>query len=239
MTTNIKLKDISNDFLISSDLVFDECVDGLKNLDRIVVDVNSSLAPLTRGYLIPIIYAYWEKFFRTVFLEYLRCIEIVQIDLEEVNPDVISLRFRKELRKTALDKKIPELHEIANKLNLEEMKNLIERLTSQLSQPLSFPDNIDWVGTESNVSAKVLSKTCDRLKVDFEKIKEDLENQKFYIFKSLKDLVDARNSIAHGEGFQFINADEWNEHKTFVKELMMALQFTLFEHLSENQTILQ
>ena len=239
MQSSDKLRNVADEFLTNTDLLYEDCVSGLKNLDRIVIDVTHTLSDMTRGFLVPIVYAYWERFYKTSFSEYIRCLEKAEIDLSEVNPNIVAMRFRKELVRMAKEHKIAELHLIADKFEIDGLRHSVGTFSSLLYQPLSFPHEIDWVDTESNVSYKVLESMCKKWNVDIQGIKLELETKEINIFPKLKELVDARNSIAHGDEFKNISQDEWNLLKIFIKELMSALQFTLFAHLEQNHTVLK
>ncbi len=239
MSAKNKLESVSDEFLTNTTILYEDCVDGLKSLDRIVVDVTSNLTSMTRSYLVPIVYAYWERFFKSVFSEFFRCIEKAKIDLTDIDPDIISLRLRKELKKIANEQKISELHILADKFEISDLRCKINTFSSSLTQPLSFPQDIDWVETESNVSFNVLKKMCDRWKINISSIKRDLKEKNMDIFPLLKELLDIRNAVTHGENFRDVGPEDWDRLKTFVKELMSVLQLALYAHLKEHHTVLK
>ncbi len=239
MTPNDKLKSVSDEFISSTEEIWETCVSGLKNLDRIVVDVNSALADMTRGYLVPMLYAYWERFFRLSFSEYIRCLEKAKIDLDDIKPDLISMTFRKELLRKAKNHKIKRLETLADAFALQELRLQVGRFCGALHHHLSFSQGIDWVETESNVGFKVLEKTCKRWLVDLEEIKDELAGKGITLRSKLIELINTRNSIAHGEEFRSINSDDWSDLRMFVQDLMSALQFTLYRQLEDRHSVLK
>ncbi len=237
MNSSDKLKKASEHFIKTSDEIWTDCINGLKNLDRIIVDSNSSIVSMTRGYLIPIVYAYWERFFKTIFCEYIRCLEMAKIELDYIDPEVIAFRFRKEMLNSASAHKIKKPEDMAN-LDLQDLRKHVKAFSTQLFNTLDFPQHIDWVDTESNVTFQVLEKTCKLWKINMDQIKEDVQKDGAPLYAQLKQLLDARNSIAHGEEFRKIDSKEWDNLKSFVKDLMSALQNSLYLHLAESHTVI-
>ena len=109
-------------FLNNTDAAYDECAAGIANLDKIIVSVSSGYSSMTRGYLLPIIYAYWERFFRIVFSEYLRCVELSSIDLNSIHPQLAQLRLKKEINDALRKHGIKQVQETASLLSIETAK---------------------------------------------------------------------------------------------------------------------
>jgi hypothetical protein len=86
--------------------------------------------------------------------------------------------------------------------------------------------------TESNVRFEVLQKNCENIGLSVTLIKNAIHHSKG-LFQALKDLVDKRNSIAHGQKFEPVSQPEWDTARSFVLDLMNVLQDELHEHLKD------
>ena len=61
------------------------------------MSVSASLSDITRAYLIPMLYAYWERFFRISFSEYLRVLSNVSTNFSDCHVPIALMRVRREL----------------------------------------------------------------------------------------------------------------------------------------------
>jgi hypothetical protein len=227
----------ANSFLRVSDSAYSECSEGIANLDRIIVSVSSSLAPVARGFFLPILYAYWERFFKIVFSEYLRCIEQISVELPTVHPKLAKLRLKRELNEALNKHSIKQVQDIATTLSIEKAKLFFEDIVSIFGQPVSFIDPTSWVDTESNVNYQVLEKNCENVGVEINLIKKRLSESEVTLFTALNDLVGARNQISHGELFKEIKNEEWEIMKNYVLAIMNAVQLELFETLKDGRCL--
>jgi hypothetical protein len=218
-----------SEFLTTSDHSYDECLRGISELDRIIVGVPSILADRTRMYLLPSLYAYWERFFRTVFAEYLRCIGLIGIPLTYAKTKVAKTRSTRELANFASAFNISIFNQLAQTYSCAELKAVFETIQNYLNSNLDFPDPTKWVEADSNVKFKVLEKNCQRYGPNIEEIKNSF-SPAISLFQELNSLVDARNAIAHGSNFAPLSSTEWESKKNLVIKLMQVLQMQL--HLS-------
>ena len=218
----------SEAFLNNSDQAYDECADGIANLDKIIVSVGSRFSSMTRGYLLPIIYAYWERFFRIVFAEYLRCVELISMHLNQLHPQLAQFKLRRDLNDILKRNSVKQLQDIATSLGIDGAKIFCENLAAVFNTPITFTDPTNWVETESNVNFFVLETNCKNLGIDIEAIKKRLQESQITLFSALKQLVDARNQISHGETFRDMNQEEWEIIKNFTLTVMTAVQLELF-----------
>lgn len=223
-------------FLNNTDAAYDECASGIANLDKIIVSVSSGSSSMTRGYLLPIIYAYWERFFRIVFSEYLRCVELSSIDLNSIHPQLAQLRLKREINDTLRKHGIKQLHETSS-LSIETAKTFFDNLAVVFQSPVTFNDPSNLVEIESNVNFTVLQKNCKNMGIDIETVKTQLEGSAITLFTVLKDLVDVRNQISHGDTFRTISNNEWESLKNSILSVMTALQLELYETLRHGRCL--
>lgn len=219
-------------FLDSTNQVYFECEKGIENLDKIIISTSSRYSGLAKSYLFPILYAYWERFFKLVFSEFYRCYSLKKIGLTSTHPKMAALRLKRELSSHLKLHSISQIQEIASHVNVPKAKSFFDYLNTFCDLPVSFNEPDQWVDTESNVNFYVVRKNCENIGVDIEKIKSDLEESGIILATTLKKLVDARNDIAHGTTFKLITSSEWNEIKSSLFSIMTALQLELYEKLS-------
>jgi hypothetical protein len=86
----------AQEFLDASNPTFDECQHGVATLSRLVIATPSSLGGEARTALVPALYAYWERFFRLVFAEYLRSVSVSGLRFDEISTALAKHRIRKE-----------------------------------------------------------------------------------------------------------------------------------------------
>jgi hypothetical protein len=227
----------ADNFLKNTDVAYAECAAGLANLDRIVVCVCSSYSSMTRGYLLPMIYAYWERFFKVVFSEFLVCIEANNVPFKNVNTDIAKFKIKKELSISLKNKNVGHLQELPNNCEIAELLEFFSGYALFFEKPISFADPSDWISTESNVQFAVLEKNCKNLGLDISQIKKTLKESSIELYSNLKELVDARNRIAHGQSFEEVNSSKWELMKGFVLELMTTLQMHLYDFLKDKSKV--
>lgn len=226
---------IAERFLNNTDPAYEECASGIAGLDKIIVNVSSRFSSTARGYLLPIVYAYWERFFRIVFSEYLHCIELSGINLISIHPQMARFRLRKELNSLLNSHRIKQIHEVASILNIEDAEKFFENLRVLFRNPVTFSDPTTWIETESNVNFNVLNDNCNNLGIDIEAIKKRLEESGIALFPVLKELVDARNQISHGQTFNKIDPKKWENLRNYILSIMTAVQLELFEMLRDGR----
>jgi hypothetical protein len=236
MNVQERLEFAANEFLNSTDITYDECAKGVFTLDRIIVGTPSILSAQARGYFVPILYAYWERFFRISFNEYLRCIVLTKFNVDELRHKIAVLRIGRELADISDKHKFKQIHELCHNRTIPEVKGLLKRLLGAIESPVEFSPAYQWVRTYSNVEFSTLEENCTRFGVDVNALKANFTMKSLYA--SLKDLVDTRNDIAHGSEFKTLTADEWDETKSFVLKIMQVMQFELYESLKDQTKML-
>lgn len=233
------LERVADEFLCLSDATYTECEKGVSTLDRIIVSVTEALAPVTRSALLPTLYAYWERFFRVVFSDYVRCLGAAAIPAERFCEAILKFRLKGEVNETCKVFKASHTTELVSKITSDEARAQFKRLHDFFSLPLAFTDPTEWINTESNVTYRVLQKNCANLGLDIEEIKAHFAVANIHIFGKLNDFVGNRNAIAHGENIGPLSRESWEEQRTFVLQLMNALQITLYEALRNPAKVLR
>ncbi|MDQ6621987.1 MAG: MAE_28990/MAE_18760 family HEPN-like nuclease, partial [Verrucomicrobiota bacterium] len=160
------LQAAAEELLQNTNEVYDECSDGIAELDRIIVSVAALRVEATRSYLIPILYAYWERFFRTAFTEYIRVLSDAAIGFGDCHVPIAVVRVRQELAAFARQAGAPQLHELSDCYSFEELSTLFEEFSSWLARPVQFRDPENWVSTDGNVQFRVLEKNCRIIGLD-------------------------------------------------------------------------
>ncbi len=227
---------VAEEFLGATNPIFEECTGGLAMLTRIIVSSPSSLAGNARAALVPAIYAYWERFFRMTFGEFLRSVSLARLDLASVSTPLARLRIRRDVLQLRTSHRDHLLRIVDRDVRTSgpeflsasaELAN-IETLCRTI---VSFPDPTDWIETDSNVRYEVLEKNCRNLGLNPERLKELLLESQLELYPELKDLVDKRNDIAHGNVLGPLDSATWNRMQEFVYALMHHVQFFLHECL--------
>ncbi len=222
----------AQEFLRNTNSSYDECCSGIAELDKIIVSVAANRADATRGYLVPILYAYWERFFRTSFTEYIRVLSNVAILFADSHIPLTVKRLRWELSAFAKEARIAKINELADRYTFDELSALLKEFSNWIDGSTTYRDPEDWVDTESNVRFEVLEKNCDNIGLSVARLKAGIRHSKG-LFQALKDLVDRRNSIAHGQRFEPVSQDDWESTREFVLHLINLLQYELYEHLKD------
>ena len=228
-------------FLSATNLIYDECQQGISILSRIVVATPAALSGDARTALIPALYAYWERFFKMTFAEYLRSITMEGLTVVQASTTLVRLRIRRaalHFEKRAQGKLLPAVDNDvlgAARTELSDLLREIGALDALYSTPLAFADPDEWIDTESNVRFKVLEKNCKLLGLETRILTELLAKAGLQLYTKLEDLVNTRNKIAHGAVINPTDAARWNELQVFVSHLMNAVQFFLHENLEQDE----
>jgi hypothetical protein len=165
MSRQEALNRAAQEFLETTNIVYDECATGIARLDRIIVSVHAELAGWTRMLLLASLYAYWERFFVATLGEYLRAISLVGVSCKDSHVALRTLRIKRELLDLASALGINKLHELAEKLSSSEIQALFQDALHWLEAELDFPRPELWIETESNVRFKVLEKRRSDVRV--------------------------------------------------------------------------
>jgi len=138
MSRQDALNRAAQEFLETTNVVYDECATGIARLDRIIVSVHTELAGWTRMLLLPSLYAYWERFFVAALGEYLRAISLVGVACKDSHAALRTLRIKRELLDLASAPGINKLHELAEKLSPSEIQALFRDALQWLDADLDF-----------------------------------------------------------------------------------------------------
>ncbi|AKU98482.1 hypothetical protein AKJ09_05146 [Labilithrix luteola] len=189
----------------------------------------------------PALYAYWERFFRITFAEFLRCISEANIPFANICSALARFKVRKHALLLDSSHRARILHTIDNrsltdtKAFLQEILNEMNDIDRAFGQPVVFFDPSAWIETDSNVRYEVVEKVCRNVGVDPEALKQILSASKIALYPRLKELVDMRNDIAHGTTIAPLGQSKWDELQSFVSTLMNAVQLLLYETLANGQ----
>ena len=228
-------------FLSATNFIYDECQQGISTLSRIVVATPSALSGDARTALIPALYAYWERFFKLTFSEYLRSVTLEAIAVDKASTTLVRLRVRRAAIEfenrargtllSAVDKDVLG----AAKTALADLLREVSAMDALYTTPLTFANPDEWIETESNVRFRVLEKNCKLLGLDTAALTALLSKAGMQLYTKLEDLVETRNKIAHGEVLHPTDSARWNDLHSFVSTLMNAVQFFLHEHLEQDE----
>jgi hypothetical protein len=156
-----------------------------KELKIIKDNIPSKDSSLQRAILrsaIPILYAHWEGFTKKSCEFYLEYVSNRSIKNRELKPQFISLSLSREIKKVEIR-------------SMEEKTNAVKYLIDCLDQNAEIPIN-NIIQTKSNLKYTVFKDIIFIL---------GLELSQFECFESLiNDLVETRNTIAHGTGHKVI-----------------------------------
>lgn len=145
---------------------------------------------LRRAFL-PMAYAHWEGFVKKTSHYYLEFVAMQRLNLSELSFPFASMYLLQEQRRNVQSGKSFALVEVCD--------ILVNRANSRVN--LEYKNVIS---TNSNLDSKVLDSTCRSLGLDY----SDFKPKELFI----KNLLSARNNIAHGEGRQ-IDKKEIDETK--------------------------
>lgn len=229
-------------FISATNSIYEECQQGISTLSRIVVATPTALSGDARTALIPALYAYWERFFKMVFAEYLRSITLESLTVSQASETLVRLRIRRAAldfeKKRAKGRLLLAIDSDVLGAARTELGDLLQEmgaLDALYTSPLTFADPEVWIDTESNVRFKVLEKNCKLLGLDSKVLTDLLQSSGHQLYTKLEDLVNTRNKIAHGAVIHPTDSARWNALHVFVSHLMHAVQFFLYENLEQNE----
>ena len=82
-----------------TDYYYDECVEGLARLEKILVAIpETDLIAWCRAYFVPVAYSYWERFFRLSLEEFLNSLNNAGFAINDIDIKVVARIKRKELK---------------------------------------------------------------------------------------------------------------------------------------------
>jgi hypothetical protein len=182
------------------------------------------------------LYAYWERFFRIAFAEFLRCLTLARVDIEQINTPLARFRIARELGNFLAAHNISTLSELAGAHPPASLRPLLKDLHDFLLRPIEFAAPTDWIKTYANVRFRVLEEHCDKFGLEMNRLTQEFTSKS--LFQGLNELVDQRNDVAHGKSFTPVLSPEWEQLKTFVYKVMQVVQFELHELLTDEARLL-
>jgi RiboL-PSP-HEPN len=227
----IAIEQAATEFLRATDQTYQECAGGIAQLDRLIVNVSSSMADHARVYLLPCLYAYWERYYRILFGEFLRCVSLIGIHPADGNTELVRNHIFRGLKRLLKNQGVKALEELPHHCDVLNTRAFLSGLVEWVDTPISFADPDEWVITTPNIKFEVLQEMCRVLGLNILELKQKLDERKLSIYQGLQELVLERNRIAHGESFEIVSQETWERLKNFLLDLMNALQFFLYEAL--------
>jgi hypothetical protein len=142
--------------------------------------VRSSLRPLFLRAGVALLYAHWEGYTKGAIAAYIEYVARKQLPLDDLNDPLAAM---------ALKSKLSEF-EATSKATIH--AQFVGHLRTMGGQPTKIPYNKD-LSARSNLKSEVLREILTSVGVDYSpyELKEKLID---------RQLVDARNSVAHGQG---------------------------------------
>jgi hypothetical protein len=141
----------ATEFLSTTDQTYQECAGGIAQLDRLVVNVSSSMADHARVYLLPCLYAYWERYYRILFGEFLRCVSLIGIRPANGNTELVRNHMFRGLRRRLQMQGVKALEEAAHRCDVPSTRSFLSDLVLWVDTPISFSDPEEWVITTPNI----------------------------------------------------------------------------------------
>lgn len=229
----------ADQFLLDTDPTYSECTTGIRVLDQIIVSTPTTLVGRARASLVPALYAYWERFFRVVMGEFLRAVSLARVPVASANVQLVKHRIKAELRER-ID---PQLYarmmsdiDARAEFGAADAAAVLQAAGTALdlicTGELAFADPDDYVVTDSNVRYEVVEKNFRAFGIEIEGLRRSVEAHGFRAYPDLKDLVDTRNQIAHGQTIAELSSDTWNKLRDFTLTMMFVLQEALHDAIA-------
>ena len=162
----------------------------------------------------------------------------MRLNLLTINSEIAKYALKKHLTSKFNANKIDRLQDISSKMGINNANNFIIELAKLFNDPIIFDSAIKWIETGSNVNYFIIKENLTNIGIDITDLEKHFSNKKIVLHNEMKNFVDTRNEIAHGEKFYDISSDEWNNSKELILSLMNALQLELYEMLNDDSKIL-
>jgi hypothetical protein len=172
-----------------------------------------------RKSLVVMLYSHYEGFCKTAFLIYINSVNKERLKCLEMNDYIVTANFAEifialevpNAKCKIFKPKLPEdtkLHRFCRQVNF------ISELNNFLSKQVNIPEDV--IDTESNLKREVMRKILFRLGLPYDAFKKH-EDQ-------IKDLLEARNQIAHGKFVSGIEEAAYQKFEISSYEIMSELK---------------
>lgn len=217
-----------------ADSYFNECADGLKRLEKILVSVaDDELTDWCRAFFIPAAYSYWERFFKLTFEEFLNSINKARFELHEIDIRVVAKIKRRELKKQL--EKIDLIKDNNNNYCQSMMScdadSLFLASCSLIPDIFQIKRPGEFIDTHSNVKFNVIEDNFKKFNLSFSDIISVFRVDNVNIKELLEEFVGIRNAIGHGSELKVIENEDWSRFIEMLYKLMDSFQNVLSEAL--------
>lgn len=184
----------------------------ITNLRRVLLNyVGKPLESTAVRMAIPLLYANWEGYVKELCQLYLEYIENSGIHIRELRADLLGYLWTTALKP------------LTGGLNFDRKKAVAELALNRMEDPVRFEDSERTINTKSNLNFDVLMDIAAHLCLD----DAALVPWKHH----LNALVHLRNNIAHGSVPSSLNYDIFEEHASWLINLMAEFEDILIRAL--------
>ena len=179
-----------------------------------------------RKSLVVMLYSHYEGFCKTAFLIYINAINKERFKCSEMNDYIVTATFADifaalEIPNAKCKIFKPKLPDDAKLHKFCRQVNFISKLNNLLNNEANIPEDV--IDTESNLKREVMRKILFRLGFSYQAF-EKHEDQ-------IKNLLEARNYIAHGGSRSGIEEDIYQKFERSTYEIMSELMNLLMQAL--------
>lgn len=203
-------------------------IDELNSYENILVSSGSSeeIKEKYRKMLIVMLYAYFEGFCKKALLIYIEYINSSNLIISQVKDGLAAATLDNEFTRLLNSNYKPVIlgdNALKDDGILQiygRQKEFISSYKELMEKKVQLAHKI--IDTDSNLRSHVLKKLLYRLEMNFS-IVEDNQT-------TLNELVNKRNSIAHGDRVRGVSKPEYLDYKNKTIELMKKLKDTIYEN---------
>lgn len=186
----------------------------ITNLRRVVQNyIDKPLKATAIRMAIPMLYAQWEGYVREVCQLYLEFIETSGTKIRELRADLLAYLWTSVLKP------------LSGGLDFMRKKNVAELAHTCMENPVKFAENERMINTKSNLNYDVLLDISNHLCLDISTL-IPLKNH-------LDALVHLRNNIAHGARPRTLDYKDFEEHASFLINLMEEFEKCIVKALED------
>jgi hypothetical protein len=189
-------------------------------------EADSDFCDTYRKALIIMLYSYYEGYCKSALAMYAEYINKLSLSVKDVTDGLACTSLGSEFNKLLDSNYKPidfgdrSIKEDSILQSFGRRKEFTSRYVPYLSTKIIIPDDV--VDTGSNLWSYVLKKILFRLDMDFELV-DDYQ-------KEINELVNKRNSFAHGERKRAPDNNEYTDFKGKALDLMKKIKNITYEH---------